>query len=80
MKKQKINYVLRRSPVFGNKTITAKRELSFGLQLASRLILDELSYEFNKHKLDEQINEAIANEDRDSFDRLSKQYQPYTWE
>ncbi|MBM7551125.1 IDEAL domain-containing protein [Thalassobacillus pellis] len=80
MKKQKINYVLRRSPVFRDKTIYAKRELSFGLQLASRLILDELSYQFNKTRLDAEINDAIEMEDRDRFDRLSKEYVPYTWE
>ncbi|WP_101843389.1 IDEAL domain-containing protein [Halobacillus sp. Marseille-P3879] len=80
MRKQKLIYVLRRDPGFRNREITAKRELSFGIKLASRLLLDELSFEFNKERLDEEINVAIENNDRKEFKRLSLKYQPYTWE
>ncbi|GGF16225.1 hypothetical protein GCM10010954_13570 [Halobacillus andaensis] len=80
MRKQKLIYVLRRDPGFRNREITAKRELSFGIKLASRLLLDELSFQFNKERLDEEINMAIANNDRAEFERLSLKYQPYTWE
>ncbi|ELK47635.1 IDEAL domain-containing protein [Halobacillus sp. ACCC02827] len=80
MRKQKIIYVIRRDPEYKGKEITAKRELSYGIQLASRLLLDHLSYQFNKERLDEQINRAIDNHDREEFERLSKQYQPFTWE
>ncbi|RWZ55250.1 IDEAL domain-containing protein [Halobacillus fulvus] len=80
MRKQKIIYVLRRDPDYKGKKITAKRELSFGIQLASRLLLDQLSFQFNKERLDEQINLAIENNDRQEFERLSVQYSPYTWE
>ncbi|UOQ92719.1 IDEAL domain-containing protein [Halobacillus shinanisalinarum] len=78
MRKQKVIYVLRRDPGFRNREITAKRELSFGIQLASRLLLDQLSFQFNKERLDKQINSAIDNNDREEFDRLSEQYQFYT--
>ncbi|MGI8317059.1 IDEAL domain-containing protein [Halobacillus mangrovi] len=80
MRKQKMVYVIRRDPEYKGREITAKRELSFGIQLASRLFLDQLSFEFNKDRLDEEINEAIDNNDREAFERLSLQYQPYTWE
>ncbi|MYL18353.1 IDEAL domain-containing protein [Halobacillus litoralis] len=80
MRKQKINYVIRRNPGYKGKEITAKRELSFGIQLASRLLLDHLSYQFNKDRLDREINHAIDSGDREAFDRLSLQYQPFTWE
>ncbi|MCP3026780.1 IDEAL domain-containing protein [Halobacillus sp. A5] len=79
MRKQKLIYVLRRDPGFRNREITAKRELSFGIKLASRLFLDELSFQFNKERLDEEINTAIENNDRKEFERLSLKYQPYTW-
>ncbi|WP_163529566.1 IDEAL domain-containing protein [Halobacillus ihumii] len=80
MRKQKVIYVLRRNPGFRNREVTAKRELSFGIRLASRLLLDELSYQFNKEQIDKQINLAIDNDDRQEFHRLSEKYQPYTWE
>ncbi|UOR13237.1 IDEAL domain-containing protein [Halobacillus amylolyticus] len=78
MRKQKVIYVLRRDPGFRNREITAKKELSFGIRLASRLLLDQLSFQFNKERLNKQINSAIDNNDREEFDRLSEQYQFYT--
>ena len=80
MRKQKVVYVLRRDPEHKGKKVTAKRELSFGIQLASRLLLDQLTFQFNKDQLDKQINLAIDQEDRREFERLSVKYQPYTWE
>ncbi|UOQ43538.1 IDEAL domain-containing protein [Halobacillus salinarum] len=80
MRKQKMIYVLRRDPDYRGREITAKRELSFGIRLASRLMLDELTFELNKERLDREINTAIDNNDREEFQRLSIAYQPYTWE
>ncbi|TGB05322.1 IDEAL domain-containing protein [Halobacillus salinus] len=80
MRKQKVVYVLRRDPEYKGKMVTAKRELSFGIQLASRLFIDQMTFAFNKERLDKQINEAIDSGDRDEFNRLSVEYQPYTWE
>ncbi|WP_181349266.1 IDEAL domain-containing protein [Thalassobacillus sp. CUG 92003] len=80
MKQQKINYVLRRDPEFRNQVIAAKRELSYGIQLASRLLLDEMCFRFNKQRLDAQINDTLENEDRETFERLSKIYDPFTRE
>lgn len=77
MRKQKVVYVIRRDPDYKGKKITAKRELSFGIRLASRLFLDELTFQFNKERFDEKINSAIDNNDREEFDRLSKIYQLY---
>ncbi|KHE67460.1 IDEAL domain-containing protein [Halobacillus sp. BBL2006] len=80
MRKQKMVYVIRRDPEYKGREITAKRELSFGIQLASRLFMDHLSFQFNKDRLDKEINMAIDNGDREAFERLSLQYQPYIWE
>ncbi|MFD1017720.1 IDEAL domain-containing protein [Thalassobacillus hwangdonensis] len=77
MKKQKINYRLRRSPVFRKREIVAKRELSFGIKLASRLFLDEMCYEFNKKKYDELVNKAIESNDRERFNELSETYRSF---
>ncbi|MCP3032462.1 IDEAL domain-containing protein [Halobacillus sp. A1] len=78
MRKQKLIYVLRRDPGFRNREITAKRELSFGIKLASKLLLDQLCFQFNKERLDEKINLAIDNNDREEFERLSQNYKYYT--
>ncbi len=80
MRKQKMIYVLRRDPEYRGREITAKRELSFGIRLASRLLLDQMIFEFNKERLDKEINMAIDNNDREEFHRLSEKYQPYTRE
>ncbi|MBH0228681.1 IDEAL domain-containing protein [Halobacillus yeomjeoni] len=77
MRKQKMVYVIRRDPDYKGKKITAKRELSYGIRLASRLFLDEMSFQFNKKRFDEKINSAIDNNDREEFERLSKEFQLY---
>lgn len=80
MKKQKINYKLQ---VFANKRyakITAKREISYEIKLASKLALDELCFRWNKSRLEDEINKSIDTNDKEAFILLSKDYQPYTWE
>lgn len=80
MKKQKTSFRLVKANFVANKPIKAKREVSFSIKLAARLWLDEITYNWNKQRLEEAINSAIDSNDKDSFDVLSVQYQPYTWE
>ncbi|WP_226037998.1 IDEAL domain-containing protein [Aquibacillus saliphilus] len=80
MKKHKVIYNLQ---IFGSgneSKIVAKREISYEIKLASKLLLDELCFNWNKAKLEEQINDSIDSNDKKTFLDLSKQYQHYTWE
>ena len=80
MKKHKVNYTLKAFDGSKNASIQAKREISFEIKLASRLILDALVSEWNKSNLENRINDSIDNQDKETFLQLSKQYQTYSWE
>ncbi|SER84465.1 IDEAL domain-containing protein [Gracilibacillus ureilyticus] len=80
MKKQKISYRLIPFKRNHNKEILARRELPYEIKLASQLMLDDLCFNWNKARLEEQINLAIDQSDKSTFDKLSKQYKNYIWE
>ncbi|GGM25631.1 hypothetical protein GCM10011351_09170 [Paraliobacillus quinghaiensis] len=80
MKKHKVNYTLKAFDGRKNASIEAKREISFEIKLASRLILDALVSDWNKSNLEKQINDSIDKQDKERFLQLSKQYQTYTLE
>lgn len=65
---------------YKGKVIPARREVAFELQLASRLELDELCFDYNKEKLETAINHALATGDRESFMKLSEAYKEFIWE
>ena len=77
MKKQK--QVLKYNRYEG-KTIPARREISFELQLSSRLELDKLCFEYNRGILEAAINQALEAGDREAFMKLSMRYQEFIWE
>ncbi|WP_138419804.1 IDEAL domain-containing protein [Aquibacillus sediminis] len=81
MKKHKVVYKLQD---FGSSrkeaVIYAKKEISFEVKLASKLVLDELCFSWNKARLEQQINESIDNQDKDTFMHLSREYRFYTRE
>ncbi|HLR81418.1 MAG TPA: IDEAL domain-containing protein [Bacillota bacterium] len=77
MKKEKTIYQLIR---YDGEVIHAKREIPYDIKLSSRLILDELCFKWNKHKLLKQIDEALEEGDRNKFARLSEAYNQYIWE
>ena len=77
MEKQQLNYRYCR---YDGKELQAKREIPFEIKLSSRLILDELCYSWNKAKMEEAINIAIDQGNKDIFMNLSKQYKQYIWE
>ncbi|GAA5416724.1 hypothetical protein Pryu01_01762 [Paraliobacillus ryukyuensis] len=80
MKKQKTNFVLSTYSALEGTPIKAKKEISFEIKLASRLLLDELVSTWNKSNLEQRINESIDQKDKPTFMRLSKAYQTYTYE
>jgi hypothetical protein len=65
---------------YTGKVIPAKREVAFELQLASRLELDELCFNYNKEKLETAINHALETGNSALFMELSEVYKQFIWE
>jgi uncharacterized protein YpiB (UPF0302 family) len=80
MKKQKTSYILVKYKNCSPQPFRAKKELSYEIKLAARLLLDEVIYNGNKLRLELQINDAIDSGNEKQFKQLSKKYQPFTWE
>lgn len=76
MEKQKVNYLYYR---YDGEVLQAKREIPFEVKLSSRLILDELCYTWNKAKIEDAINTAIDQRNKEEFINLSKRYKQYIW-
>ncbi|NBJ69119.1 MULTISPECIES: IDEAL domain-containing protein [Clostridia] len=77
MKKQKIVFQFYR---YNGKRIKAKREITFELRLSSRLLLDEICFNYNKALIEEQINRSIDEGNKDDFFKWSKAYKTFIWE
>ncbi|WP_284139516.1 MULTISPECIES: IDEAL domain-containing protein [unclassified Virgibacillus] len=77
MKKEKVIYRVNR---YAGRVLHAKREIPFEIKLTSRLILDELCFNWNKKRLEQQINTSIDNGDQEQFNRLGEVYKQYIWE
>lgn len=77
MKKQKT--VFRYYRYEGN-VLHARREIPYELRLSSRMILDELCFNWNKARLEAAINSSIDERNEEKFLQLSKEYKHYIWE
>ncbi|SDQ85602.1 IDEAL domain-containing protein [Virgibacillus subterraneus] len=77
MKKQKLVY---RYVRYDGKALDAKREVSYELKLSSRMLLDELCFNWNKERLETAINSSIDTGNKKKFFQLSKEYRHYIWE
>ncbi|RFA35207.1 hypothetical protein CAI16_08840 [Virgibacillus dokdonensis] len=77
MKKQKIVYQFFR---YNGKKVKAKREITFELRLSSRLLLDEICFNYNKAYLEKQINRSIDEGNKSEFLKWSKAYKTFLWE
>lgn len=77
MEKQKQIYRYLR---YDGKKLLAKREIPFEIKLSSRLVLDELCYNWNKEKAETEINDAIERGDKEKFLQLSHEYKHFTLE
>ncbi|WP_067840676.1 hypothetical protein [Amphibacillus sediminis] len=78
MKKQKVNYCLRRN--FFSYPLIAKREMPFEVKLIAQLVMDALVSEHNKANFDRKINKAIDSNDPAQFKRICEQNKHYSWE
>lgn len=77
MKKEKISLLFLR---YDGKPIQAKREIPYEIRLQARLSLDVICFKYNRLKLEEGINQALKNKDKDRFNALSEKYKEYIWE
>lgn len=74
MKKQIKSYQYVR---YEGKVLKARREISYEIKLSSRLILDELCFQWNKNKLATAVNRSIDQGDKQTFLKLSEAYRVY---
>lgn len=77
MKKQKSVYHYNR---YNGDVLHAKREIPYEMKLSTRLLLDELCFQWNKQQLEEAINRSIDQGDKQTFMKLSEKYRHFIWE
>ncbi|HAM79934.1 hypothetical protein [Ornithinibacillus bavariensis] len=77
MKKERVVYHF--YPYEGN-VLNAKREISFEIKLSSRMILDEICFNWNKKMLEEKINSSIQKGNKEDFVKVRERYLQYIWE
>jgi hypothetical protein len=77
MKKQKMLYRFRR---YEGQILHAKREIPYELKLTSRLVLDELCFNWNKAMIEAAIDRSLAKGNQKDFFEYSEAYNHYIWE
>ena len=77
MKKEKVVYKFYR---YQGEKLQAKREIPYEIRLLARLTLDELCFNWNKKRLEEDINHSIENGNRENFMKLSDEFKQFIWE
>ncbi|GGA73220.1 hypothetical protein [Ornithinibacillus halotolerans] len=77
MKKEKVVY---RFYPYKGKVLAAKKEIPFEMKLISRLILDEICFNYNKGILEDKINESIKKGNKKEFASVREEYLHYIWE
>ncbi|WP_042149243.1 hypothetical protein [Paucisalibacillus sp. EB02] len=77
MKKEQVTY---RFCPYDGKVLNARREISFEIRLTSRLILDEICFNWNKKMLEEKINRSIQKGNKEEFASIREEYLQYIWE
>lgn len=77
MKKEKIMY---RFICYKGRPIDAKKEVSFEIKLVSRMVLDELCFNWNKEKLLDDLDRSFDHGNQEEFLRISEEYKQYVWE
>jgi len=77
MEKERLVYRFRR---YNGETLKGRKEIPYELQLNARLILDELCFEWNKQKLQEELNHSMETVNEAKFMKLSEEYRQYIWE
>ncbi|WP_208589958.1 IDEAL domain-containing protein [Gracilibacillus suaedae] len=80
MKKHKVSYQLKVFHMNPNSVLRARREIPYEIRLASQLVLDDLCFTWNKARLEEEINQSIDDNNKETFKKLSETYNSYIWE
>ncbi|WP_163582977.1 IDEAL domain-containing protein [Gracilibacillus saliphilus] len=80
MKKHKVSYQMKVFHMNPKSVLRARREIPYEIRLASRLVLDDLCFTWNKARLEEEINQSIDDNNKETFKTLSETYNSYIWE
>ncbi|MFD2655102.1 MULTISPECIES: IDEAL domain-containing protein [Gracilibacillus] len=80
MKKHKVSYQLKVFHMNSKSVLRARREIPYEIRLASQLVLDDLCFTWNKARLEEEINQSIDDNNKETFKKLSETYNSYIWE
>lgn len=74
MNKEKVVYHFNR---YDGKVLLAKNEIPYHIQLTSRLLLDQLCYDWNKKQLQKQLDKVLIEGNKELFEQLSLEYRQY---
>ncbi|WP_042224520.1 IDEAL domain-containing protein [Oceanobacillus manasiensis] len=77
MKKEKLIYKYKR---YEGSVTSAKKEIPFEFRLSSRMILDEICFQYNKQRIEASINQAIASGNKEQFMQSSEAFKQFIWE
>ncbi|AVQ98564.1 hypothetical protein ACTWPF_13515 [Oceanobacillus sp. M65] len=77
MKKEKLIYKYKR---YEGKVSSARKEIPFEFRLTSRMILDEICFQYNKQIIETSINQAIADDNKEKFMESSEAFKQFIWE
>lgn len=62
---------------YEGKMISAKKAIPFEMSLQATLLLDHLCYTWNKQRLEQRLNAALDQGDKETFLTLSEEYRHY---
>ncbi len=74
MKKHVLKYRFFR---YRGGVLIAKRDVPFDIKITSRMLLDELCFEWNKQFIVDRINESIDKKDEKAFIKYSELYKNF---
>lgn len=77
MKKEKLIYKYKR---YEGNVSSARKEIPFEFRLTSRMILDEICFQYNKQIIETSINQAIADDNKEKFMKSSEAFKQFIWE
>lgn len=77
MKKEKVVLMFFR---YDGKPVQAKREVPFEMRLQARMILDEMCFQYNRARLEENLNKALEERNKSVFVEYSEALKEFIWE
>ncbi|WP_405103339.1 IDEAL domain-containing protein [Oceanobacillus sp. FSL H7-0719] len=76
MKKEKVVLLFFR---YEGKPIQAKREIPYEIRLQAQMMLDEICFQYNRKKLEEELNGALDERNKTAFIQHSEAYKEFIW-